>query len=104
MPKLSLKGLCAMLKKVDVVVGGDTGPVHMAAAVGTPTVSFYRATDGNRSGPRGDQHVVIQSPLNCTVCQRKSCDKDALCRASITPEALVAGIEKPLTPPLPSAG
>ncbi|MBT1075999.1 lipopolysaccharide heptosyltransferase I [Geobacter grbiciae] len=104
LPKLSLKGFCALLKKVDLVVGGDTGPIHMAAAVGTPTVSFYRATDGRRNGPLGDQHVVVQSPLDCTACLRKSCDKDAPCRASITADLLLAGIEKLLTPPFPSAG
>ena len=104
LPKLTLKGFCALLKKVDMVVGGDTGPVHMAAAVGTPTVSFYRATDGSRNGPRGDRHVVIQSPLDCTACLRKTCDKDAPCRASITADRLTAGIEKLLTPPFPSAG
>lgn len=104
LPTLSLKGLCALLKKVDLVVGGDTGPIHMAAAVGTPTVSFYRATDGKRNGPLGDQHVVIQSSLDCTACLRTSCDKDAPCRASITADVLMSGIEKLLTPPFPSAG
>lgn len=104
LPKLSLKGFCALLKKVDLVVGGDTGPIHMAAAVGTSTVSFYRATDGGRNGPRGDQHVIVQSPLDCTSCLRKSCDKDIPCRASITTDALVAGIDKLMATPFPSAG
>lgn len=104
LPALSIKGLCALLKKVDVAVGGDSAPIHMAAAVGTPTVSFYRATDGRRNGPLGDQHVVIQSPLDCTACLRTSCDKDAPCRASITADVLVSGIEKLLTPPFPSVG
>lgn len=103
LPKASLKGLCALLKKVDVAVGGDSVPIQMAAAVGTPTVSFYRATDGSRNGPAGDHHVVIQSPLDCTACLRTSCDKDASCRASISAERLMAGIEKLLTPPFPSA-
>jgi len=88
-----LKGLIALLKKVDLVVGGDTGPVHLAAAVGTPTVSFYRASDGKRSGPRGKGHVIIQSPLHCARCFRTECDKDAECRESIKVETLVKEIE-----------
>ena len=88
-----LKGFIALLKKVDLVVGGDTGPVHLAAAVGTPTVSFYRASDGKRSGPRGKGHVIIQSPLHCARCFRTACDKDAECRESIKAEALMKGIE-----------
>jgi heptosyltransferase-1 len=94
-----LKGLIALLKKVDLVVAGDTGPVHLAAAVGTPTVSFYRSSDGKRSGPRGGQHVIIQSPLHCTACFRTTCDKDAICRESIKVEAVMKGIEKILILP-----
>ena len=96
--RYSLKGLTALLKKADVVVGGDTGPVHLAAAVGTPTVSFYRASNGKRSGPRGSRHVIIQAPLDCTACFQTKCDKDALCRDSITVQAVVSGIEKLLSP------
>jgi heptosyltransferase-1 len=101
--RYSLKKLTALLKTVDLVVGGDTGPVHLAAAVGTATVSYYRASNGKRSGPRGDRHVIIQAPLNCTACFRTKCDKDAACRDTITVEAVAAGIEK-LIPPssLPS--
>lgn len=89
-----LKGLTALLKKVDLVIGGDTGPVHLAAAVGTATVSFYRASDGRRSGPRGDNHVVIQSPMPCSRCFRTRCDQDEECRRSITVDAVVHGVEK----------
>jgi heptosyltransferase-1 len=93
LPKLSLKGLTAFLKKVDFVVGGDTGPVHLAAAVGTPTVSFYRATDSRRNGPVGANHFLVQSPMHCNACLRKECDKDEGCRRSIKPEMLMKGIE-----------
>lgn len=95
--KYSLKGISALLKKVDVVVGGDTGLIHLAAALGTPTVSYYRASDGSVSGPRGSEHVIVQSPLACTRCQRTACDKDAQCRASISADAIYAGIAKIMT-------
>lgn len=92
--RYSLKGLAALLKKVDLVVGGDTGPIHLAAAVGTPTLSFYRASDGKRSGPRGGQHVIVQSPLHCAACFRTECDKDDECRRSIKAETLLAAISR----------
>jgi len=94
LPRLTLKGLCAFLKKMDLVVGGDTGPVHMAAAVGTPTVSFYRATDAKRNSPNGKNQLHVQSPLHCRACLRKECDRDRQCRESITAEALMQCIEK----------
>jgi heptosyltransferase-1 len=94
LPRLSLKGFCALLKKIDLFVGGDTGPVHLAAAVGTPTASFYRATDAKRNGPRGEHHFLLQSPLHCRACLRKECDRDHQCRESITAEAIMKGIEE----------
>ncbi len=92
MDRYGLKGFTAILKRVDLVIGGDTGPVHIAAAVGTPTVSFYRSSDGRSSGPRGERHVVIQSPLSCTRCFKTRCDRDAECRNSVTVEAVLSGI------------
>lgn len=92
--RLPLKTLAALFKRVDLVVGGDTGPVHLAAAVGTPTVSLYRSSDGSESGPRGDRHVIVQSPLPCTRCFKTSCPRDAECRASITVDAMFAGVSR----------
>ncbi|MRR05807.1 MAG: lipopolysaccharide heptosyltransferase I [Deltaproteobacteria bacterium] len=94
--RFPLKGFTALLKKVDLVVGGDTGPIHIAAAVGTPTVSLYRASDGKRSGPRGACHVIVQSPFACTSCFRTECDKDDKCRRSITVVTMVQAVEKAL--------
>jgi heptosyltransferase-1 len=90
--KLSLGRLIALLKRMDLVVGGDTGPVHLAAAVGTPTVSFYRCTDGSLNGPAGEMHRIVQSPLACTACLNKRCDRDDECSASITVAAMLDGI------------
>lgn len=95
-----LKGLAAVMKKVDLVVAADTGPVHIAAAVGTPTVSMYRATNGKLTGPRGPQHTTLQSPMHCTKCARKQCDKDRECSESIKVETVLAAVQKLLTPVL----
>ncbi len=93
MDRYGIKGFTAVLKRVDIVIGGDTGPVHIAAAVGTPTVSFYRSSDGRSSGPRGERHVVIQSPLPCTRCFNTRCDRDAECRDSVTAEMIMRGVK-----------
>lgn len=94
--RYSLSGLTALLKRVDLVVGGDTGPVHIAAAVGTPTVSLYRSSDGRRSGPRGPQHAVIQTRMECACCFKTKCDKDRECRDGITADMVLKGVEQAL--------
>jgi heptosyltransferase-1 len=91
-PRGTLAELVALLAQADVVVGGDTGPVHIAAAVGTPTVSLFRVTDASRNGPRGDRHIRLQSPLACSPCLRKACDRDRECGLSIPPSAVLAAV------------
>jgi heptosyltransferase-1 len=97
--RLPLGKLVGLLKKVDLVAGGDTGIVHAAAAVGTPTVSLYRASDARRSGPRGSLHRVIQTPMPCARCFRTSCDQDQQCRESIKAEELLSAMESILRAP-----
>lgn len=84
LPRLSLKGFAALVKKTDLLVGADSWPVQLAAAVGTPTVSFYRSTDSRRNGPRGELHRVVQSPLACARCLSADCRRDQECRESVT--------------------
>jgi heptosyltransferase-1 len=91
--RLALGKLVALLRKVDLVIGGDTGIVHAAAAVGTPTVSFYRASDAQRSGPRGAEHKVIQASMPCARCFRTSCNQDQPCRESITAKEMLSAME-----------
>jgi heptosyltransferase-1 len=91
-PWLTVRELIPLIRRVDLVIGGDTGPVYMAAAVGTPTVSYYRATDAATYAPRGDQHRSLQTPLGCAGCGRTSCDRDAECRASISVDAVFSAV------------
>jgi len=94
--RMPLMRLAALVKKVDLVMGGDTGIVHLAAAAGTPTVSYYRSSDGLRSGPRGVRHAVVQAPMPCARCFRTRCEKDDECRSSITAELLLQAIKRVL--------
>lgn len=87
LPRLSLKELAAVYRRCGFFLGPDTGPLHVAAAVGCGTVSIFRVTDGNRNAPYGPGHRFLQAPMPCTACLRKRCARDAECRRSIPPEA-----------------
>jgi heptosyltransferase-1 len=82
-PRGSLMELAALLERADLVIGGDTGPIHIAAAAGTPTVSLFRVTDAERNGPRGEDHIRLQAPLDCSPCLLKECPRDSECGHSI---------------------
>lgn len=92
LPWLKIKELVPVIRRVDLVIGGDTGPVYLAAAVGTPTLSFYRATDAGRYAPRGECHMSLQASMECAGCLRTSCERDAECRASITVDKLFPAV------------
>ncbi|MBI2878375.1 MAG: lipopolysaccharide heptosyltransferase I [Candidatus Rokubacteria bacterium] len=61
-PPTSLPELVALLGRAALVVGGDTGPIHIAAALGVPTLGLYGPTSGRRNGPYGARTLTIQSP------------------------------------------
>jgi lipopolysaccharide heptosyltransferase I len=59
-PPTTLRELVALARRARLVIAGDTGPLHIAAAVGTPCVGFYGPTSGVRNGPYGAGHRVLQ--------------------------------------------
>ena len=93
-PRGTLQELVALLAAARLVIGADTGPIHIAAAVGTSTVSIFRVTDSLRNGPPGDRHICIQAPMGCSPCLRKSCDLDRECGLSVTVATVNAAVEK----------
>jgi heptosyltransferase II len=72
--KAGLLQLGALLAECDVLVSGDTGPMHLATAVGTPVVALFGAADPVRTGPVGDGHVVLQAEeVTCVPCRSRVC-------------------------------
>ena len=59
-----------------LVIGPDTGTVHAASAVKTPTVSYYRPSSGDYSGPRRNTDRVVQISPECGPCFKRRCEKD----------------------------
>lgn len=70
---LSLDELARVLRGARGVVSVDSGPGHLAAAVGTPGVSIYGATDASRTGIRGAGQVHLSADYPCAPCLRRAC-------------------------------
>jgi heptosyltransferase-1 len=60
----SLEQLVALTRRVALCVAGDTGPLHLACALGRPVVGIYGPTDPSRNGPFGTRFKVLRSPLS----------------------------------------
>jgi len=78
-PQLSVLGLVALLRRARLMVSADTGPLHLAAAVGTSCLGLYGPTRSEWSGPYGPQHMTLQ--VDCPVHRnrrRRRADQSAM--------------------------
>jgi len=76
--------MTAVLKAAAAAVGPDSGPGHLAAAVGTPYVTLFGPTPANRHVPYGCEHLIVQSDLDCAPCYQKQCPEgDNRCMENI---------------------
>ena len=66
--RADLPTLAAVLERLDVMITGDTGPMHLAAAVGTPLVALFGPSDPRRYGPTSGPHEVLRIDLPCSPC------------------------------------
>ena len=72
--RTNLLQLGAVLQRCALLVSGDTGPMHMATAVGTPVIALFGAIDPARSGPVGDVHKIVRHrEISCVPCNAKTC-------------------------------
>jgi lipopolysaccharide heptosyltransferase II len=89
----TLKQLAYLLSKAAVVVGNDSGPIHVAAAVGAPVVALYGPTSSLRTGPYGTQHTVLTAGLACSPCFSRTCNSLAECMTAIPVDAVFLACE-----------
>jgi len=89
--RTSLRQLIALCREARLFVGCDTGPMHLAAATGTPVVALFGPADPRRTGPWGNEHRVVRVPPPCAPCNRKLCNQPRhACMEDITVELVLA--------------
>lgn len=82
--RLGLTASVALMKRATVYAGLDTGPMHMAAMVGTPVVALFGPTHPERVGPYGVKHTVVQAEgVDCLCCRKRVCEQPR-CMEGIT--------------------
>ena len=83
--KTSLLEVAAVLRAASAGVGPDSGPAHLAPAMGTPYVTIFGPTSPARVSPFGCEHLAVQSEVECAPCYKKQCPGlDRLCMRQIT--------------------
>jgi len=97
----TLVELGSLLQEMDLVISVDSGPMHLAAALGTPVLALFGPTDPRRTGPYGPRHrVLTAADLGCRPCFADTCpDGKPDCMAGITPECVAATAAEMLRAP-----
>jgi ADP-heptose:LPS heptosyltransferase len=90
--QLSLGELAALLTVAPLLVSNNTGPVHLAAAIGTPVVVLYALTN-LQHGPWQVRSKVLSHPVPCAGCRKSVCPLGHhLCLRGVPPEDVVAAV------------
>jgi 3-deoxy-D-manno-octulosonic-acid transferase/heptosyltransferase-1 len=70
----SLRDLAYLYQRSALLITTDSGPMHIAAAVGTRVIALFGPTSPSRTGPYGQGHLVIRKALSCSPCFLKKCE------------------------------
>jgi heptosyltransferase I len=88
--QISFIQLIPLLRKAAILIGGDTGPFHLACAMGTPTVGIFGPTSPVRNGPWRKEDQTVTRMLPCSCCHKRSCAADDDCMDIAVEEVFAA--------------
>ena len=92
--KLSLAQLAYVMQRAAVIVGGDTGPTHLGAGLGTKTVMLMGPTKPWRTGAYGQADNIIVAEHSCAECMQRVCPKGEDCLAAISVDRVKAKVKQ----------
>jgi len=93
-PPTRIADLVALSRAASLMVSGDTGPLHIAAAVGTPTVSLFGPTDPQRNGPWNTDDLTVSRYGTCGCHYERRCRKAEWCLESIGVPEVTAAVQQ----------
>lgn len=98
----TLKQLAALLGSVQSLVTNDSGPMHLAAALGTPVLGVFTCTSATRSGPPPGPHVLIESSVSCAGSYNRRCpnrgQRKLACLQDVAATTACDGLDELLEP------
>jgi lipopolysaccharide heptosyltransferase I len=95
-PKTSIADVVALARGAAVMVSGDTGPTHIAAAVGTPLVGIYGPTRPERNGPWRSADITVSRAETCECHHLRRCRRETMCLMDIAASEVVDAVDRRL--------
>jgi heptosyltransferase-2 len=82
--RTTVRELMAVIRRCNLFLTNDTGPMHMAAAFGVPLVAVFGPTDATATAPFGGDQAVVREPVDCAPCLLRECPIDHRCMTRVT--------------------
>lgn len=95
-PRTTIADLVALARGASLMISGDTGPTHIATALGTPIVGIYGPTRPSRNGPWSPADVVVSRDAVCECHHLRRCRRGTMCLLDIEVEEVLAAVERRL--------
>lgn len=99
--KTSLREVVGILKQCRLLITADSGLMHLAYAIGTPTVSLFGSGIEKKWAPPGAQHIVLNNHLSCSPCTKfgytPKCEQNIRCLSSISSNSVIESAERILS-------
>lgn len=89
--------LAAILKRCDLMITNDTGPMHMASAVGIPVIALFGPTDPLTTSPLGPHNRLMRKQTDCSPCLKRICPHNHRCMEAITVDEVEAAAYEHMT-------
>ena len=96
-PPTSIADLLALGREASLMVSGDTGPLHIAGAAGTPTVAIFGPTDPHRNGPWSDADIVVSRYEGCGCHYDRKCRQPSWCLNDVSVAEVTAAVQHRLS-------
>ena len=95
-PRTSIADLVALVRGAALMISGDTGPTHVAAALGTPIVGIYGPTRPSRNGPWAAGDITISRDAVCQCHHLRRCTRDRMCLLDVETSEVLDAVERRL--------
>jgi heptosyltransferase I len=96
-PPTTIADLISLTKAAALMISGDTGPMHVAAACGTPLVGIFGPTDPQRNGPWAEDDLVVSRYRACACHYQRRCRISSWCLVDIAPREVMELVDRRLT-------
>jgi heptosyltransferase-2 len=94
--KTTLGQLMAVIKRCELLITNDSGPMHLAAALDTPQIAIFGSTSEIATGPLSRDAEVVKQPVDCSPCFLRECPIDLRCMTGITTEQVLSAADRKL--------